>query len=255
MINSEQFFYILIRHYKSFTYFDRCIDSVLEQTYRNYKILFVDDASGYSKERKRYIKNKLKNHIVIFNRDRKYSLFNAYYMIHSYAAKPNAVVLNLDGDDWLINSSSLDYLAKIYNSSDCNITYGECVIWDGHKYSKESRFMKKNTNIPYPKNITSKNMYRIHPFLPLHPLTWKVWLFKMIKMDDFLDGNGKFIQFAQDQAIFYPMIEMMGGKCKVIGKKIYSYNIETGISDIKRNVIDLIKDEITIRKKHPYEQL
>lgn len=252
MNNSEIFFYILIRHYKSFTYFDRCIDSVLQQTYRNYKILFVDDASGYSKERKRYIKNKLKNHIVIFNRDRKFSLFNAYYMIHKYATKSNAIVFNLDGDDWLIDAYVLRYVAKVYKTSNFQITYGECVFWNGNNTSLESRFIQAKTNICYPKKVVYSNTYRLYPFLPLHPRTWRVELFNKIKKDDFLDSKGNFLKFAEDQAMFYPMLEMSKGNYKCIKKPLYVYNTININSDIKKNIFRLLKDEILIRMKGSY---
>lgn len=255
-MGEKVFFYVLIRSWNSFEYFDRCIDSVLNQTYKNYKILFVDDASPYTKTQKSYIKNKLKNHVVIFNRKRRYSLFNLYYMLRKYAKNDNAVVVNLDGDDWLLDNIALDYIAKIYSKNPkCLLSYGECVLWDGKKYSKPSRFVMENTNVPYPKSVVKNNSYRLYPFLPLHPRTWKVWLFKKIKKEDFLRPDGSWLQFAEDQALFYPMLEMANGSYSVIKKPLYVYNIATMHSDVKSNTLALLKDELIIRKKKPYEPI
>lgn len=253
---NEVFFYILIRAWKAFQYFDRCIDSVLNQTYKNFKILFVDDASDYTPNQEEYIRKRLKNHITRFNQKRKYSVFNAYKMIRDFAENDDAVVFNLDADDWLLSQDSLEYLAKFYKRNpNCLLTYGECLYWDGKGFSKPSRFVKKYTNVPYRKSIIRKNSYRKEPFLPLHPRTWKVWLYKKIKKEDFLRPDGSWLQFAEDQAMFFPMLEMANGRYTVIKKPLYAYNIATKHSDVKLNTPKLLKDELITRKKVPYEPI
>ncbi len=244
------FFYILIRSRKSFKYFDRCIDSVLLQNNQNFKILFVDDASGYNRKQKKYIKNKLQNHVTIFNNTRKYSLENAYEIIHKFATINSAVVFNLDGDDWLL-PNALDTVANIYlNFPKCLLTYGECLIWDGIKIShKSSRYLLPWTNTRYPNKIVEKKSFRAEPFRPLHPRTWKVSLFKSIPKKEFLDSKGKWLRFAEDQAIFFPMLEKVGDNYQVIKKSLYVYNSANVHADVVENTISLIKDEIEIRKK------
>jgi len=253
-IRSDIFFYVLIRSWNAFEYFDRCIDSVLNQTYKNFKILFIDDCSNYTKKQKEYIKKRLKNHIVVFNKKRRYSVFNAYKIIHKYAKDSEGVVLNLDGDDWLLDNNVLSFLAKVYdNNPDCLVTYGECLLWDGKEYSsRPSRFIKKFANIPYPKRLIRKNSYRLEPFYPLHPRTWKVWLYKKIKKEDLQRPDGSWLEFAEDQAMFFPMLEMVNERYRVIKKPLYVYNVTTKHSDIKLNLIKLLKDELIIRKKTPY---
>ena len=255
-IRSDIFFYVLIRSWNAFEYFDRCIDSVLNQTYKNFKILFVDDCSEYTTAQKGYINKRLKNHIVEFNKKRVFSVLNVYKMISKFAKKDGAVILNLDGDDWLLDSKVLDYLAKVYKNSDCLLTYGECLLWDGKEYSSHpSRFIKKRTNIPYPKKVVKNSSYRLEPFYPLHPRAWKVWLYKKIKKEDFLRYDGSWLEFAEDQAMFFPMLEMANGRYKVIKKPLYAYHVGAKQSDIKQNLIKLLKDELIIRKKKPYEPL
>src|SRR3989344_2634209 len=246
---NQQFFYILIRSFDSFKYFDKCIDSVLAQSYKNYKILFVDDASKYNKNQTDFIKNKLEGHTVVFNKERKYSLYNAYHMINKYANEDGAVVFNLDGDDCLMDNDVLAYVNLVYQKTGCFLTYGECVHWNGKELSKPAHLIKQYTNIPYPKDVVKSNSYRNYPFLPLHPRTWKVWLFKKIKRTDFLRPDGSWLQFAEDQAMFYPMLEIAKGKYAVMSKPLYVYNIATKNSDNKQNLIRLLKDELIIRRK------
>jgi len=252
----DVFFYVLIRTWKTFEYFDRCVDSVLQQSYKNFKILFVDDASNYTTVQKGHIKKRLKDHVYVFNKRRVYSVYNAYIMIHRCTKNDNAVVINLDGDDWFLDNDALSYLAMVYKDNhDCFLTYGECVFWNGRKNSRPSRFVKVSTNIPYPKRVVRENSYRKEPLLPLHPRTWKVWLYKKIKKEDFLRPDGSWLEFAEDQAMFFPMLEMANGSYKVIKKPLSVYNLETKKSDVKINTITLLKDELIIRKKNPYEPL
>jgi len=253
----DSVFYILIRSWKAHDNFDRCIDSVLMQTYKNFKILFVDDASGLTATQKSYIKNKLKGHLVKFNKKRLYSLRNAYELLKGCPDNENAVVFNLDGDDWLPNGHSLEAVAKTYASKKaCLLTYGECLVWDNGKLSDQpAHFILPNANLAYPKSVITSGMYRREPFYPFHPRTWKLWLFKKINKTDFLRPDGNWLQFAEDQAIFFPMLEMSGGNFQRIDKPIYVHNFEHKHSDLKANLFNLVKDELIIRIKPKYEPI
>lgn len=245
------FIYVLIRFWKSFENFDRCVDSVFSQNYTNYKILFVDDGSINSKEQVDYIKKKLKGHICVFNKVRKYSLRNAYEIIHKFAKKDAAIIFNLDGDDWLL-PNALETVASIYRTAPkCALTYGECLIWDGKDISSHpSRHIFPLTNTRYKSATEKNNTFRLETFRPLHPRTWKVSLFKSILKDEFLDASKRWIRFPEDQAMFFPMLEKINGNYKVIKKPIYVYNISNTHSIIKENTLATLKEEIEIRKKH-----
>lgn len=252
MYKARILFYILIRSWKSFKYFDRCVNSVFMQNYNNYQILFIDDASGYSANQKKHIKEKLKNHIVVFNKRRRYSLFNGYYLISKYASNNNAVILNLDGDDWLLRKDTLLILSKVYeDGSNCSFTYGECLVWDGSLSKRPSRYILPNVNRTYSKKIIKDKSYRKEPFLPFHLYSWKVWLFKRIPKKFFLDSDGNWLRFAQDQAIIYPMLEMAIKNLRVIKKPLYVYNIANKHGDENENLKELLRDELVIRRKTP----
>ncbi len=254
---NDVFFYILIRSWNGFTYLNRCIDSVLNQSYKNYKILFVDDHSGYDTKKRTYIKNKLKGHLVKFNRKRLYSLRNAYNLLTPCPNRKNTVVFNLDGDDWLLNHNSLAVVADIYRQNkNCLLTYGECLLWTEKGLgNKPSRLSLPNANRHYSQKIIGENNYRQEPFLPLHPRTWKLSLFKKIMKSDFLRPDGTWLRFAEDQAIFYPLLEMAGGNFETIKKPIYVHRFEHQNSDLKANLVGLVKDELIIRRKPKYEAL
>lgn len=248
-------FYILIRTKNSYNNFDRCINSVFSQKYKRYKILFVDDASSLTQNQKNHITDVLKQHTVIFNKQRLFSVRNAYNLIWKYTKNDEAVILNLDGDDWLYGSDSLSSLAKAYaEDSSCLLTYGECVLWNGISLSdKPARMLLPNVNISYPKQIINLAAYRTEPFYPLHPRTWKVWLFKKIYKRDFLRPDGTWLQFAEDQAIMYPLLEMAQGRFKVLKQPLYVYAFDHENSDENQHLIELLKDELIVRRKTIYE--
>jgi glycosyltransferase involved in cell wall biosynthesis len=252
------FFYVLIRSRNCSLYIDRCINSLLSQTYKYYKILFVDDASKYTSRFKQRISNKLRNHVVVFNKKRKYSLRNAFEMIQKHAKDENATVFNLDGDDWLPNKDCLSKIAKTYqNNPKVKMTYGNCLIWDGKEVSKfPANKIIKGINMPYSSEVWKQKSFRKEPFLPLHPRTWKVSLFKSIPKKEFLNSHKRWLKFAEDMAIFFPMFEKVKAcECKVLKKPIYVYNQANSHADIVENTTSLLKDELEIRKKHTSSSL
>jgi glycosyltransferase involved in cell wall biosynthesis len=252
----ENFFYILIRSRNCYDVFDRCIDSVFCQTYTNYKILFIDDCSDYTILQKQHIRDKLAQHHVQFNSTRKFSVRNAYEILHKYAIRKDAIVVSLDGDDWLLHKNVLGYLNRIYSQKNTAVTYGECYIWDGLSLSdKPSRYILPNVNLPYNHHVVQNNSYRKEPFYPLHLRTFKLQLFNRIHKEDFLRDDGSWIKYAEDLAIFFPILEMAGHYCKVINTPLYVYNRSGKQHDDTQNTYSLIKDELLIRKKHPYERL
>jgi len=193
---------------------------------------------------------------VIFNRLRKFSLRNAHEAIHNIITQRESIVVSLDGDDWLVNENVLSYLNKVYQKTGCWLTYGSCLFWDGEKTSTnpiDKAFMTANQE--YPAATIRNRNYRKILFLPLHLRTWKTWLFLKIKKEDFLDSHGEWLRFCEDQAMYYPMMEMAGKHMKVISKHLSVYNNANSESDVKTNFFEQMRDEIQIRKKTQYEEI
>ena len=256
MTKNQIFFYILIRSWKAFTYFDKCVDSVFAQTYKKYKILFIDDASDYTENQKKYIKSKLKKHITVFNKQRMYSVYNGYILIHKYAKMKNSVVVFLDGDDWFINNNALKYINDIYRNKNILLTWGGCLVWNGKKYYKSlSRFGLKYSNKDYSNKIASSRCFRLVPFQVFHTMTFKTSLFKKIKQSDFKDASGNWLKYQFDLASFLPMLEMADNRYKVLNEPLYSYNVSTPNNISKLYRIECLKEEITIRTKKMYEEI
>lgn len=246
------FFYVLIRSWQALPFLYRCIESSLSQDYPDYQILFIDDASDYPRSVRDYIRNSLRGHVVVFNKKRMCAVQNAYEMISVYASNHQAVVVSLDGDDWFIDSSVLSYLAKAYKKEQCWFTYGNCLIWNQDRSLSSIRSIDVYANTPYPQVTMKRKTYRREPFRCSHLRSWRTWLYKKIRKEDFLRPDGSWIQFAEDQAMFYPMLEMGAEYGLTIKKPLSVYNISSPNNDIKRDPLMLIRDELIIRRKKPY---
>lgn len=233
-----------------------CIESALSQSYKNYKILFVDDSSDYTKKQKEYIKEKLDGHETVFNKKRRYSIYSGYQMIKKYAKKKDSVILVLDGDDWLLDENVLNYLNKVYSKNSVYLTYGECLVWDGNKTSKKtSRYIRPNSNLPYPKSVINEGSFRKEPFYPSHPMTFKTWLFNKIDEKDFKEPDGTWLKYSLDLASFLPMLEMANGRFKAIKKPLSIYNTGSPKINTKVNPYEFVREDLIIRKTEPYEPL
>ncbi len=250
VVKKETFFYVLIRSWNAFDCFDRCIDSVLSQTYTHYQIIFVDDASDYTIEQKNHIRKKLRGHKVIFNSVRLYALRSAYEALGAYAAKDDAVVFSLDGDDWLADSKVLEYHNEIYKKNRFDATYGDCLLYkNGFLNPQPASQLLPFTNTYYPAHIQKSRAFRKYPFLPLHPLTWRVSAFKKIPKKNFMH-RGKWFKYWQDLAIFLSLLEDKKNTVAVLTKPSTVYNMSHPTNtNASYKLYERIQEELDIRLK------
>ncbi len=244
-------FYFLIRSRNAFPYVIGSIRSVLAQNCSHFTILFVDDCSEYTRQQKKIIIEMLKGHIVIFNTEQKYSLRNAYELIHKYVSQKNAIVINLDGDDWLMRKDVIQIIETTYKKTHCLLTYGDCLLYQpGSKnHRKIASDVYSMMNRRYPHEIEIANTYRKQFFKPLHLRTWSAEEFKKIPIGYFQRPDKSWIRFCEDQAIFIPLLEAAHGQYSVIQQPLSMYNLQNPFSDQKINLKDRLFDEVTILKK------
>jgi glycosyltransferase involved in cell wall biosynthesis len=245
--------YILIRSWKCFPYLRRCLHSVRRQRDQDFTVLFIDDASGYSPAEKRYIRQTLTGQIIQFNTARKYSIRNAFEAIHTYVQDNNAIILNLDGDDWLASDTVVSTIKRTYDETACLLTYGNCQYYaplTGKHNAVSTSF--GNTNHRYPDEIEAHNTYRNTYFIPLHLRTWNAGLFKRIQKKSFLRPDGSWQRTCEDEAMYFPMLEMAHGKYTVLDEILYIYNIENIRGVHKSGTAEILYDELCIYRQTPY---
>lgn len=229
------------------------LESICMQRYDNYHIYYCDDCSTDATVQKvqefihqHHLEDKI---TLITNPTRHYKLYNLYTIIHTYL-KNRDIVVEIDGDDWLLSDDVFDYLASVYSEGNVWMTYG------GFICTPYTFDYLKARNIP--EYIITGNEFRFFyhtGFIFMALRTFYAGLFKRINLRDLYDESGQFFTVSSDIATMIPMFEMAGERFHHIEKDIYCYNTSTGHNDYRRNFSLQHKVYNLVRSKRKYTPL
>lgn len=230
-------FKILVTFRNADQYIGKCLDSVLSQTYVNYKILLVNDASTDNSDEicEQYTKRNPESIIYTRNSERLNATFNQQREIFKHC-QPEDIVVNLDGDDWFVDEFVLSYINEFYKKEKCLYMYGQ---------SRRLESGLIGIAKPYESEYHFKNMRKI-PQRVSHIRTFKAKLFHEIKNQDpdlscMKYDDGDWYDMSSDSAQMYPLMEIAGWeKVKYNDKVLYIYNDKNPNCDFK---VDLSKQE------------
>lgn len=219
---------VVIPSYNNAQHYKRNLASVYGQDYKNYSVVYVDDASpdGTGDLCEQYIKEMKQEYrtILIKNAKNQGAMANLYAVINSCDSQ--AIIVNLDGDDSLAKKSALSLVNKVYDKFQVLLTYG----------SYQEYFYKGKPGLhsyKIPEHIVQARAYRAVKIFPLsHLRTYKAFLFQAIAKSDLMH-EGKFFDTASDLAMMYPMAEMAGSRIMYIPDVLYLYNTTTSLNDYK----------------------
>jgi len=125
-------FTIIVPSFNNEEWVETNLASILNQTYENYRVIYIDDASTdktYSTVCN--IVGDLSNWKVVRNEENKGAAYNYIEYIKTLFPDDNEILVHLDGDDWFYDEHVLENLNKFYNEKDCWMTYGDFVCYDG----------------------------------------------------------------------------------------------------------------------------
>ena len=241
---------LVIPSYNNAEWYQKNLDSVFSQNYENWHVIYIDDAStdGTLDLVRNYVKlkNKESKVTIIANSQRRGALANHYCAVHM--CDDWDIITQLDGDDWFAHNGVLSHINNVYEDQNVWMTYGSFIDWptDRPGYSQ-----------PLSPDVITNKSFRETYWTPGQLRTFYAWLFKKIKLEDFIwDHNdeslGNFYPAACDLAFSYPLIEMAGEHYKYISDIIYIHNIATQINDYKVNrLIQIIaSNALLYRKKY-----
>lgn len=244
----EKLIVIVTPSYNNIEWWEWNLTSLLNQNYKNYRIIITDDCStdGTGDAIENYIKiNQLEHKVTLIkNKERRGALHNLYTMIHSC---PNeAIIATVDGDDALPDPEVLNRLNYIYSTQEVWLTYGQFIEYPSNT---------KGWCTSMPTDVVQNNRFREYPHLSSHLRTYYAWLFKSIHPEDLL-YNGEFYRMSWDYAMMLPMIEMAGERHKCFENEImYVYNSANSINDHKISRQLQAHLSQTIRTKKRYSRL
>lgn len=230
--------------YNAENYIERCLFTIKTQTFKNFKCYITDDLSTDKSVElvKKFIKND-DRFILIENTEKLYQPGNYDQVIRNNSEiDDNDVIVEIDGDDWLPDSETLNRIHKTYSNKNVWIANGS------FKYSNGSPGFSSRQEI-------TNNLRQIR-FTASHIRTWRAFLWRKIKVDDLKDDDGVYWKVTGDLSFMYPMLEMSGNEHYKFMEDInYVYNEENPINDHKVD-LTLVNDiAVKIRNKKPYDKL
>lgn len=238
---------VIIPSYNNIEWYERNLNSILDQNYENFRIIYVDDCStdGTPQAVRALINKRKAGHRVrlMCNSERRGALANIYRAVHS--CKDYEIIVNFDGDDWAKDTMVLARVNQAYANPNTWMTYGQ--------YEEFPRG-KLGLCKEIPQSIVQMNAFREYDWAASHLRTFYAGLFKKIKLEDLID-SGDFFDVTWDRAFMLPMLEMAGGRHTFIRDILYVYNQATPLNDFKKKLLRQIHYEKLIHSKPKYKKI
>ena len=238
-------FIIIVPSYNNEDWIEYNVASILNQTYTNYEVLYIDDCSTDDTLYKTMeFVGRLDNWTVIKNESNKRRGYNIspYNPNLQYFVKDDEdILVFVDGDDWLYDDYVLEQLNEFYNKGDYWMTYGGMVCYP-------SGLPGNPQNSPYSDQVHQANAYRKDHWRASHLRTFKWHLYKQIRKED----------LCYNKTGEYYCLEMCPqSKIGVLDFHSYVFNEtpsnrERGIAREEEAGMDL---ENEIRNKDPYSKI
>lgn len=226
-------------------------DSINNQTYDNYKVIYINDNSTDNTQNKiEELAGSNSKFTIINHNENKGASYNYIEYLPTLNLDPEDILVHLDGDDWLAYPNTLEYLNNYYNEHDSWMTYGKFVTYPDLKLGNPQ-------NTPYSDFIKNYKLYRKDHWRASHLRTYKYFLFSKIDNSDLKSKyTGEYFWHASDLAWAYPCLEMCPPeKIGVLDEVSYIYNTSGADRTKERESQDNTKFETEIRNKKVYKTL
>lgn len=208
---------VIVTTYNNENWAETNIESILEQTYKNFEVLYIDDASSDSTYD---IAKKTINSDNRFKLIRHDSNMSKAYCFMTYIKEfvdDNDIILFIDGDDWIPYNNIFQHVSDFYTNHNCWVAYTKLICYP-------SLSVSSTHGSKYSDNIHKFNLYRKTDFISSHLKTMRGFIYKNINEDD-LKFNGNWTRFGDDVAIMCAAMEQSPKeKIGVMDFVGYAYN-------------------------------
>lgn len=237
-------FKVVVPVYNAHPWIKKSLASIEEQSYRNFDVCIVDDAST-QKEMRPVIEEYAERNgwLAIFNETNQGALANLVKGFEALECEDEDVLITMDGDDWLISPYVFEKLNKIYSEEDAWMTYGHCA---------KTSVDRQGSCAPIGFWERLMRSHRKKPWKFSQLRTAKYFLWKNIADEDLRDSNGEYYACTYDQAIMFPMVEMAGKRVRFVPEVLYIYNNTSGMNDwtLRAPLQNQCEKHIRARKKY-----
>ena len=238
---------VIVPSYNNALYYEKNLDSILNQNYENYRIIYINDCHTDGTDE--LVKKCIESHnqgfrtTLIHNKTRKGALAKLYSSIINDKNHEN--ILTVEGDEWLKHSHVLKKINMAYSDPNVWMTYGQYQLYPNRQIGHCKAYHSSVVQLKY---------YREFTWLAAQLRTFYAGLFKQIPLKDLLH-NGSFYPMTCDLAIMFPLLEMANGKHKFIPETLYVYNQNNPLSDCKKNGLLQKRLDTIIRGKKQHETI
>ena len=199
-------------------YIKNCIRTLKSQQDRDFNVFIIDDVSTDNTVEitKSLIVDDNRFNLIV-NTEKKFKLKNLDELLPTF--EDDDIVIELDGDDFLLNTEVVSDIRKIYSDNKVWLTNGS--------------FMYSNGN-PGFSSKCNPDTVRKDVFRFSHLRTWKTFLWKAIPKDYLKDYNGEYFKSAADVAYTFSLLELAGEEnYRFLPKLYYVYNEQSPYNDHK----------------------
>lgn len=203
---------IVASGYNCQQYVKKCIDSVIAQTYQDWKLYVIDDGSTDDTRLEIINHDDLRISSFSFGKNMG-AAYRRYQMINTFQG--NDIVLLLGLDDELL-PNCLETVIKQYENGKW-MTYGNWI-------NQHGKGLHEDFELDFDEETHVNRDYRKVKYRSTAPNTFYAKLFHKIPKEDFtLDG--KWIDSTTESEVMFSCLEMCGkDRIGVINEPIYMYN-------------------------------
>jgi hypothetical protein len=224
-------FHILVTHYKTPQFLERCLDSLFSQECSvPFHVHLVDDASDMIEVTEllnTWEKKEPKRLTAHRNTKRQNKGQNLFMCLEKGTFHPEDVIGIVDGDDWLAHTTVLERIVEEYRQKACWLTYGTYACSDG----KTGACTHPLSNLHLDSEKKGRG-FREAPWVFSHFFTAKAFLWKRLERN-ILHFDGKIEDGgAPDQIFNIPIAEMASSKhISHITDILYIYNNQSTLNE------------------------
>lgn len=221
-------FKIIVAGYNCVQFAQRCFDSIATQTYTNYDVCVVDDASTDDTARLVSENTEAYGWKSLLRIQNAGALRSQHEGITLLAPVDGDVIVWVDMDDAFSSEHSLDNLNSHYDDATL-MTYGN--------YQPVPYVDTCPTPSRYPQKCEDRNDYRNMlkwgiQYNHLRTVKWD--LYKHLTFERDFSYNGEWMNLASDAAVMIPCLEMAGGRYRFISDVLYNYTSDNPISEWRK---------------------
>lgn len=198
--------------YNASQHVESLIDSLKSQENENWEAVFIDDIScDDSIFMVNHFSGSDKRITLVKNEEKKWALRNVVEVARNYQDQDDVIIANLDADDSLCNTKTVDLLLNAYTDE-------TDTVWTAHKWDINGMNISKEL----PDNV---NPYQ-YVWCTSHLKTWRASLIKEVHDSNFKDLHGNWFQRGYDQALYLPLL-YNSRKKKYLNEVCYLYRINS----------------------------